>query len=409
MLKHGLLLLLAWSAQAKDLNFHFPKTNSPQRFDIKVNQDFLDFTLRKVRDYRPANSFFSDWTNEGPPKDAVKDLAEYWGSKYNWREVEKSINKDYKHYATTVPGNGNYPAPIPIHLVHERSKNSKATPLLLLHGWSSTHLEWRKVFPKLSKNFHVVAIDLPGYGFSPAPTKPGLGAKEQAIAFDALMQQLGYKKYGVVSTDLGWVYGSAMTEYVGENIIGHFTDFFLAQPTQEILARAEQGKTIQEENEYLAGLNEFSTKHFAYASVQSQKPGLLAGVLSDSPVGTAAWLWDLKEGSSDGVEPTQEEVVTDGFVTWVQDTYGSVRSYSIGEAAIPTTKISNVPTAVTTWGNEKGRFPGLRKFPLTPKSWLEPLVNLVYYKKHAGGGHYPAWTKPDDWTADVKEFFFSFA
>ncbi|SCO92260.1 related to epoxide hydrolase [Fusarium oxysporum] len=407
MLKHGLLLLLAWSAQAKDLNFHFPKTNSPQRFDIKVNQDFLDFTLRKVRDYRPANSFFSDWTNEGPPKDAVKDLAEYWGSKYNWREVEKSINKDYKHYATTVPGNGNYSAPIPIHFVHERSKNSKATPLLLLHGWSSTHLEWRKVFPKLSKNFHVVAIDLPGYGFSPAPTKPGLGAKEQAIAFDALMQQLGYKKYGVVSTDLGWVYGSAMTEYVGENIIGHFTDFFLAQPTQEILARAEQGKTTQEENEYLAGLNEFSTKHFAYASVQSQKPGLLAGILSDSPVGTAAWLWDLKEGSSDGVEPTQEEVVTDGFVTWIQDTYGSIRSYSIGEAAIPTTKISNVPTAVTTWGNENGRFPGLRKFPLTPKSWLEPLVNLVYYKKHAGGGHYPAWTKPDDWTADVKEFFFS--
>ncbi|EXM14546.1 hypothetical protein FOTG_17055 [Fusarium oxysporum f. sp. vasinfectum 25433] len=357
-----------------DLNFHFPETNSPLRFDIKVNQDFLDFTLHKVRDYRPANSFFSDWTNDGPPKDAVKDLAEYWGSKYNWREVEK---------------------------------NSKATPLLLLHGWSSTHLEWRKVFPKLSKNFHVVAIDLPGYGFSPAPIKSGLGAKEQAIAFDTLMQQLGYKKYGVVSTDLGWIYGSAMTEYVGENIIGHFTDFFLAQPTPEILARAEQGKTTQEENEYLAGLNEFSTNHFAYASVQSQKPGLLAGIMSDSPVGTAAWLWDLKEGSNDGVEPTQEEVVTDGFVTWIQDTYGSIRSYSIAEAAIPTTKISNVPTAVTTWGNEKGRFPGLRKFHLTPKSWLEPLVNLVYYKKHAGGGHYPAWTKPDDWTADVKEFFFS--
>ncbi|KAL9564181.1 hypothetical protein ACKAV7_011688 [Fusarium commune] len=349
MLKYGLLLFLAWSAQAKDLNFHFPKTNSTQRFDIKVNQDFLDFTLRKVRDYRPVNSFFSDWTNEGPPKDAVKDLAEYWGSKYNWREVERSINKDYKHYATTVPGNSNYSAHIPIHFVHERSKNSKATPLLLLHGWSSTHLEWRKVFPKLSENFHVVAIDLPGYGFSPAPTKPGLGAKEQAIAFDALMQQLGYKKYGVVSTDLGWVCGSAMTEYVGENIIGHFTDFFLAQPTPEILARAD---------------------------VQSQKPGLLAGIMSDSPVDTAAWLWDLKEGSNDGVEPTQEEVVTDGFVTWIQDTYGSIRSYSIGEAAIPTTKISNVPTAVTTWGNEKGRFPGLRRFPLT--SWLKPLVNLVY-------------------------------
>ncbi|KAF5531777.1 epoxide hydrolase [Fusarium phyllophilum] len=353
MLKHGILLLLAWSTQAKELNFYFPKTNSPQRFDIKVDQDFLDFTLRKVRDYRPANSFFPDWTNEGPPKDAVKDLAEYWASKYNWRNVERSINKGFKHYATTVPGNGNYSERIPIHFVHERSRSSNAIPLLLLHGWSSTHLEWRKVFPKRSKNFHVVAIDLPGYGFSPAPTKAGLCAKEQAVAFNALMQQLGYKKYGVVSTDLGWIYGSAMTH------------------------------------------------------LQSQKPGLLAGILSDSPVGTAAWLWDLKTSSNDGVEPTQEEIVTDGFVTWIQDTYGSIRSYSIGEAALPTTKISNVPTAVTTWGNKNGPFSGLRQFPLTPKSWLEPLVNLVYYKKHSGGGHYPAWTNPDDWTADVKGFFLS--
>ncbi|KAM0421314.1 hypothetical protein ACHAPT_010844 [Fusarium lateritium] len=395
---------------ANDLNFHFPKTDSPQRFEIKVKDDFLDFTNRKVRDYRPSTSFFSEWTVEGPPNGALNELADYWATKYTWKEVEKSINNEFDHYATTVPGNGNYSAPIPLHFVHERSEVDEAIPLLLLHGWTSTYLEWTKVIKKLSGNsekpFHVVAVDLPGFGFSPAPTQPGLGPNEQGVALDALMQQLGYKKYGIASTDLGWLIAMTMTENVGENIIGHFTDLFLAQPTESDVARAASGETTQEENDYLAGLNEFTSKHFAYATVQTQKPGLLAAVLADSPVGMAAWLWDLKESSADGYISRYDEIITDAFVTWIQDPYGSIRSYSLAsQAGFPTERKSNVPTGVTVWGNQKGRFPGLAKFPLTPRSWAERAANVTYYKKHERGGHWPAWNVPDQWLVDVQEFF----
>ena len=42
-------------------------------------------------------------------------------------------------------------------------------PLLLLHGYPQTHLEWHKIAPMLAKNYTVVATDLRGYGDSSKP------------------------------------------------------------------------------------------------------------------------------------------------------------------------------------------------------------------------------------------------
>jgi haloacetate dehalogenase len=42
-------------------------------------------------------------------------------------------------------------------------------PLLLLHGYPQTHIEWRGVAPQLAKRFTVVAADLRGYGDSSKP------------------------------------------------------------------------------------------------------------------------------------------------------------------------------------------------------------------------------------------------
>ena len=101
------------------LNFSFPDTTAPKRFDIHVDQAFVDYTLRKVRDYRPSPVFSLSWTIDGPSTGAIVDLANYWAKDYDWRTAEKRMNEQFAHYATTVPGNGEYPAPIPLHFVHE--------------------------------------------------------------------------------------------------------------------------------------------------------------------------------------------------------------------------------------------------------------------------------------------------
>jgi len=43
---------------------------------------------------------------------------------------------------------------------------------ILIHGWSSSSFTWAPVLPSLSKRYRCIAVDLPGYGESPAPKDP---------------------------------------------------------------------------------------------------------------------------------------------------------------------------------------------------------------------------------------------
>ena len=43
----------------------------------------------------------------------------------------------------------------------------KGPPILLLHGFDSSFLEFRRIYKSLKKNFKVIIPDLLGFGFSP--------------------------------------------------------------------------------------------------------------------------------------------------------------------------------------------------------------------------------------------------
>jgi hypothetical protein len=45
---------------------------------------------------------------------------------------------------------------------------------------------------------------------------------------------------------------------------------------------------------------------------------------------------------------------------------------------------------------------------MQPKDWVERVVNLVYFKRHDRGGHFPAVSQPELWVQDVREFFSRF-
>lgn len=64
---------------------------------------------------------------------------------------------------TRIRANG-----VSINLVH----GGVGPPLLLLHGYPQTHVEWHKIAPKLAKHYTVVAPDLRGYGDSEKPPAP---------------------------------------------------------------------------------------------------------------------------------------------------------------------------------------------------------------------------------------------
>lgn len=89
-----------------------------------------------------------------------------------------------------------------IHLRHAGS----GPPLLLMHGNPQTHVSWHRIAPRLAERFHVVAIDLRGYGDSTGPDPADTANYTfRAMAEDGVevMRALGYERFFVAGHDRG--------------------------------------------------------------------------------------------------------------------------------------------------------------------------------------------------------------
>jgi len=86
-------------------------------------------------------------------------------------------------------------------------KGGDGPPLLLLHGYPQSHVEWHKIGPQLARDYTVIAADLRGYGDSskPADGDNHAGHSKRATAQDQVevMKHFGFDKFRVVGHDRG--------------------------------------------------------------------------------------------------------------------------------------------------------------------------------------------------------------
>ncbi|KAI1324461.1 alpha/beta-hydrolase [Xylariaceae sp. FL0255] len=420
MQKRFTLTLLSSMAGAKDLNFPFPYgSRAPVPFQASVDPGFVNTTLLKVSLYRPSIDLLdevainSGWT-EGPPEANMTALAEYWSSHYNWYKVQDEINGNFSHFAITIPGAGNYNHPVRLHFLHERSDASDAIPLLLIHGWPDSHLLWSQVIEPLrspsnssTQSFHIVALDMPGFGFSPAATYSGLNNPEMGSAFNQLMNTLGYDRYGIICTDIGWGPGLYMVDRLTENVIGVFSDNWPIAPNATDLERLSKNETTEEETHYIESYNNFVANHTSYADAHTQSPLSIAQAMSDTPVGYAGWVWHLWHWVNDGYELGLEKIITTTMMIWIQGAYGNIRAYKTTEIYDPGERpYCHAPAGVSVWGWFNSPLgPSVGYAGLTPSSWISRIANLSFYSRHEQGGHLPAMTEPELWVTDVRNFF----
>src|SRR5262250_1948123 len=87
-----------------------------------------------------------------------------------------------------------------------REAGSKTAPtILLLHGFPTSSHMFRNLIPALADRYHVVAPDLPGFGFSDAPDRKSFRYTFENLAkvIDSFTQSIGLTRFAIYIFDYG--------------------------------------------------------------------------------------------------------------------------------------------------------------------------------------------------------------
>lgn len=300
-----------------------------------------------------------------------------------------------------------------IHYVHQWAGHGGGLPLILIHGWPSSFMEYLAAIPLLTDpaghgidgpSFDVVVPSLPGYGFSPRPDRVGVNYGEVADVLLELMAGLGYQSLGAGGGDFGSGIAAHMAMRSPERLFGlHLTNVEI-EPTNVSPAELDE-----DEKAFLEDRDRWDARERGYSSIQSTKPQTLGYALTDSPAGLAAWLLEKWRSwtDSDG-DPTAR--LSPSFlaalatVFWVTGSITtSMRDYydNRWHPSPPPLRV-DVPTAVAVFGNQ------FVKEAEPPRSWVERLYNVQRWTHHAAGGHFAPVEEPTLFDRDITSAFGQF-
>ena len=102
-------------------------------FTIDIPADRLATIMAKVTAYDWSQVPDAGGWTAGVGVDDLKRLVVYWRDSFDWRAVERRLNRR-PQFTADIAGER-------IHFVHLRGDGSKP-PLLLLHGWPGSYLEF---------------------------------------------------------------------------------------------------------------------------------------------------------------------------------------------------------------------------------------------------------------------------
>jgi len=260
----------------------FPRIHVPQ-------QALDDLRRRIVATQWPEKETVGD-TSQGVPLATMQKLAQYWATDYDWRKAEAKLNA-FPQYVTTIDG-------VDIHFIHVRSKNPRALPIVINHGWPGSVIEQTKLIDLLTDPvahggkpedaFDVVIPSMPGYGFSGKPTGTGWGPEHMARAWAELMRRLGYEHYVAQGGDWGAFVVDQMGLQAPPGLLAIHTNMPATVPADVdkallIGAPAPAGLSAQEKRAYEQLAHTF--KQVDYARIMGSRPQTLYGI-ADSP---SAW------------------------------------------------------------------------------------------------------------------------
>ncbi len=267
-------------------------------FRVEVPDAVLDDLHDRLRRTRYPNAVRGSGWEPGTDLSYLESLVAYWIDGFDWRAQEERINA-FDQHTTTIDGQR-------IHLMHVRSPEPNAVPLLMVHGWPGSVIEFLDVLGPLTNPsahggdpadaFHIIAPSLPGYTFSGPTHETGWHPRRIADAFVEIMAGLGYDRYGAQGGDWGSIVTANVADLAPEHLVGLHLNFVVAHAPE-----GDAAPLTDEDVEHLTAMSEWRRTGAGYQEIQGTKPQTLGYGLEDSP---PAWRHGSWRSSARGATAT---------------------------------------------------------------------------------------------------------
>ncbi len=368
-------------------------------FRIDFSDRAIDDLHRRLDDTRwPDTGWDTGWAT-GTNDAVLRDLVRYWRNDFDWSKQQAALNQR-AHVRGVVDGDEMHA------MLMAGSGSERRTPVLLIHGWPGSFVEFIEAGERLSKGvdgapgLDVVVPSLPGFGFSDVPRAAGMHPGRIAERMHLLMRDLGYERYGVQGGDWGAIIGTALARQHPEAVIGLHLNFIAGAPPPP------EGAPISEaEQAYRAFRQRFEVEEAGYSRIQGTRPQTLGYALNDSPVGLLAWILEKFWAWADHGDDLWDRLDRDRLLInvtlyWLTGHILSASRIYYEMSHTTERVLGPIPAVVPL---------GYAKFPAEPwagpREVVERIPNLVHYSEPARGGHFAAFEEPELFARDVSAFF----
>lgn len=380
----------------------------PTSFSVEIDESLLQDLRRRLLSTRWADDYGNaDW-RFGVEKSWLQDMVSYWANEFDWRAQEQRMNA-YPQFRVRIDD-------VTLHFMHIRGKGPNSVPLVLTHGWPWTFWDWEAMIGPLSDpaahggdpadSFDLVIPSLPGFGFSTPLSVPDLTVHQNAATWVKLMRDvLGYDKFAAAGGDYGAILTSEIGFTHGEHLIGAYLMLPYLYGIDPSTIRRED--YAQDEAWMPRRVKEAAPTIRSHVAVHTLDPQTLAYALADSPVGTAAWIWERRRAWSDCNGDVvalhgKDFLCTLASIYWLTNTIGtSVRAYpGVFHPRVKRPDHSKdyirVPTGFGIAPQDVG---------MMPKSFAQRYVNVQAWDVLQEGGHFNPSEKPAAVAANLRSFF----
>ena len=99
--------------------------------------------------------------------------------------------------------------------------DTNAPALVLIHGYPSASWDWEGMWDKLIQRYHVITLDMLGFGLSDKPQNARYLISQQADIFEGFLTKLGVTDYHILAHDYGDTVAQELLARQVEGSSGH--------------------------------------------------------------------------------------------------------------------------------------------------------------------------------------------